>query len=58
MIDNQELVEVQEDKMLHIRLAPDTYTKFKAACALINKSMTQCTGELIDTFLSENKLIV
>lgn len=57
-MSNQEFTETQDDKMLHIRLAPETYTKFKAVCALANKSMTQCTGELIDTFLSENKLIV
>ena len=58
--DNLEHNEVQEDKdlMLHIRLAPDTYRQYKAVCALLNKSMTQCANELIDAFLSENKLIV
>ena len=54
MADNAEL----EAQMMHIRLAPDTYTKFKAVCALKNKTMTQCTSELVEAFLSENKLIV
>ena len=60
MTDNQELNEVQEDKdlMLLIRLAPETHRKYKAACALLNKSMTQCANELIETFLSEKKLDV
>lgn len=60
MTDNPELEEVQEDKdkMLIIRLTPDTYRKYKAVCALLNKSMTQCANELIETFLSEKKLNV
>lgn len=62
MLDNQELNEVQEDKedkppMIHIRLAPDTFTKFKATCALLNKSMTQCCSDIIENFLDENKTI-